>query len=121
MALVCAVIDIPDYTFEEKKIIFTKFAMPKVLKRIGLREEECVVTDAGLDAVIHQFENTTGIRDIEQAAEHLAANALYQVEVEHAGHVVFDAAQVRTNNFVGFGDTILKRFVVSLLVNSKGV
>ena len=89
-----AVIDIPDYTFEEKKIIFTKFAMPKVLKRIGLREEECVVTDAGLDAVIHQFENTTGIRDIEQAAEHLAANALYQIEVEHAGHVVFDAAQV---------------------------
>ena len=83
-----AVIDIPDYTFEEKKIIFTKFAMPKVLKRIGLREEECVVTDAGLDAVIHQFENTTGIRDIEQAAEHLAANALYQIEVEHAGHVV---------------------------------
>ena len=91
-----AVIDIPDYTFEEKKIIFTKFAMPKVLKRIGLREEECVVTDAGLDAVIHQFENTTGIRDIEQAAEHLAANALYQIEVEHAGHVVFDAAQVET-------------------------
>ena len=91
-----AVIDIPDYTFEEKKIIFTKFAMPKVLKRIGLREEECVVTDAGLDAVIHQFENTTGIRDIEQAAEHLAANALYQIEVEQAGHVVFDAAQVET-------------------------
>ena len=91
-----ALIDIPDYTFEEKKIIFTKFAMPKVLKRIGLREEECVVTDAGLDAVIHQFENTTGIRDIEQAAEHLAANALYQIEVEHAGHVVFDAAQVET-------------------------
>ena len=89
-----AVIDIPDYTFEEKKIIFTKFAMPKVLKRIGLREEECVVTDEGLDAVIHQFENTTGIRDIEQAAEHLAANALYQIEVEHAEHVVFDAAQV---------------------------
>ena len=91
-----ALIDIPDYTFEEKKIIFTKFALPKVLKRIGLREEECVVTDAGLDAVIHQFENTTGIRDIEQAAEHLAANALYQIEVEHAGHVVFDAAQVET-------------------------
>ena len=91
-----ALIDIPDYTFEEKKIIFTKFEMPKVLKRIGLREEECVVTDAGLDAVIHQFENTTGIRDIEQAAEHLAANALYQIEVEHAGHVVFDAAQVET-------------------------
>ena len=29
------VIDIPDYTFEEKKIIFSKFALPKVLKRYG--------------------------------------------------------------------------------------
>ena len=89
-----AVIDIPDYTFEEKKIIFTKFAMPKVLKRIGLRDDECVVTDEGLDAVIRQFENTTGIRDIEQAAEHLAANALYQIEVEHAEHVTFDVESV---------------------------
>ena len=39
-----AVIDIPDYTAEEKKIIFSKFALPKVLKRMSLKEEECVVT-----------------------------------------------------------------------------
>lgn len=32
-----AVIDIPDYTFEEKKIIFSKFALPKVLKRMSLK------------------------------------------------------------------------------------
>ena len=35
-----AVIDIPDYTFEEKKIIFSKFALPKVLKRMSLKEQE---------------------------------------------------------------------------------
>ena len=34
-----AVIDIPDYTDEEKKIIFSKFALPKVLKRMSLKEE----------------------------------------------------------------------------------
>ena len=27
-----AVIDIPDYTAEEKKVIFSKFALPKILK-----------------------------------------------------------------------------------------
>ena len=32
-----AVIDIPDYTEEEKKIIFSKFALPKVLKRMSMR------------------------------------------------------------------------------------
>ena len=42
-----AVIEIPDYTTEEKKVIFSKFALPKVLKRMSLREEECIVTDGG--------------------------------------------------------------------------
>lgn len=39
-----AVIDIPDYTFEEKKIIFSKFSLPKVLKRMSMKAEECIVT-----------------------------------------------------------------------------
>lgn len=90
-----AVIDIPDYTPEEKKIIFSKFALPKVLKRMGLLEQECVVTDSALDAVIEKYKNTTGIRDLEQAAEHIAANALYQIEVNHVSRVVFDAEMVR--------------------------
>lgn len=89
-----AVIDIPDYTPDEKKIIFSRFALPKVLKRMGLQERECVVTDEGLSAVIEKFSNTTGIRDLEQAAEHMAANALYQIEVEHISEVIFDADRV---------------------------
>ena len=40
-----AVIDIPDYTPEEKKVIFSQFALPKVQKRMGMRPEECVVTE----------------------------------------------------------------------------
>lgn len=35
-----AVIDIPDYTIEEKKIIFSKFALPKDIKRMSLKEDE---------------------------------------------------------------------------------
>lgn len=33
-------------------------------------------------AVVEKFSNTTGIRDLEQAAEHIAANTLYQIEVD---------------------------------------
>ena len=90
-----AVIDIPDYTPEEKKIIFSRFALPKVLKRIGLKPGECVITEDGLDAVVAQYADTTGIRDLEQAAEHLAANALYQIEVDQVSQVIFDAENVR--------------------------
>ena len=90
-----AVIDIPDYTQEEKKIIFSRFALPKVLKRIGLEQGEIVLTDDGLNELIEQYRDTSGIRDLEQAAEHLAANALYQIEVDHLKQVVFDADMVK--------------------------
>ena len=90
-----AVIDIPDYTSEEKMIIFSKYVLPKVLKRMSLKAEECVVTEDGLDAIVELHKNTSGIRDLEQAAEHIAANALYQIEVDHLTGVTFNAEMVR--------------------------
>ena len=90
-----AVIDIPDYTLEEKKIIFSKFALPKVLKRIGLQQGELILTEEGLDALIELYKDTSGIRDLEQAAEHLAANALYQIEVDHVEQVIFNEDMVK--------------------------
>ena len=90
-----AVIDIPDYTSEEKKIIFSKSVLPKVLKRMSLKAEECVVTEEGLNAIVELHKNTSGIRDLEQAAEHIAANALYQIEVDHLTGVTFNADMVR--------------------------
>ena len=89
-----AVIDIPDYTDEEKKVIFSKYALPKVLKRMSLKENEIILTDEGLDRIIQKHANTSGIRDLEQAAEHIAANALYQIEVNHMQSVTIDAQMV---------------------------
>ena len=48
----------------------------------------------GLDAVLDYCKDTTGIRDLEQAAEHLAAHALYMIEVEHATSVSYTADMV---------------------------
>lgn len=90
-----AVIDIPDYTPEEKKIIFSKFALPKVLRRMNMQEQECSLTADGLEELIAMHANTSGIRDLEQAAEHIAANALYRIEVEHVSQVTFDGDMVR--------------------------
>lgn len=89
-----AVIELPDYTPDEKRVIFTDFAMPKVLNRIGLRKDEIVLTEDALDAVMEIFRNTSGIRDIEQAAEHIAANALYRIEVEKLSCITYDAQMI---------------------------
>ena len=90
-----AVIDIPDYSREEKQTIFKQFSLPKVLKKIGLHENECTILDEGLDVVLDIFKDTTGIRDLEQAAEHLAAHALYLIEVDHVKEVVYNADMVK--------------------------
>lgn len=90
-----AVIDIPDYTPEEKKVIFEKFSLPKILKRMSMREEECRVMPEAIDVIIEKYADSTGIRDLEQAAEHIAANTLYQIEVNSVKEVVFDAQMVR--------------------------
>lgn len=90
-----AVIEIPGYSTEEKKIIFSRFVLPKVLKRMGLNENECIVTEDGLDTVVKHFANTEGIRDLEQVAEHMVANALYQIEVDHTAQVIFDSKTVQ--------------------------
>ena len=90
-----AVIELPDYTFEEKKAIFTDFTFPKVLKRIGLKPDECRITDAGLDALIEKSKDTTGIRDLEQSAEHVAANALYRIEACGESCVTYDEDMIR--------------------------
>lgn len=90
-----AVIDIEDYTALEKKTIFRKYALPRVLRRMSMKPEECVIEDEALDAVIARYEGSSGIRDLEQAAEHIAANALYRIEAEGVPFVSFDADEVR--------------------------
>lgn len=90
-----AVIDIPDYTRDEKKTIFSQFSLPKVLKRMGMRPEECVVTEEGAYAVVDRFASMPGVRDLEQAAEHLAANALYRIETQKIAGVLYEAEDVK--------------------------
>ena len=90
-----AMIELPDYSFEEKKVIFRDFALPKILKRMCILPEECIVTEDGIEAIINIYEGSTGIRPLEQAAEHIAAHALYQIEANHVTSYTFDAETVR--------------------------
>lgn len=89
-----AVIHISDYTPEERIIILRDYVMPKILKRMGMKKEECVLTEDGMQAVIDRCANEPGVRAIEQAAEHIAANTLYQIETRHVSSVIFDRTDV---------------------------
>ena len=90
-----AVIDIPDYTQEEKKIIFRDYSLPKVLRRMGMKPEECRVTPEAVDAIVELYAERPGCRDLEQAAEHLAGHALYEIETRKITEVEFDAERAK--------------------------
>lgn len=90
-----AVIEIPDYTPEEKKVIFRDYSMPKILKHLGMKKEECSLTDGAIDRIVEHFKDTPGCRDLEQAAEHLAARALYEIESTGQKTVCFDEKDVQ--------------------------
>ena len=60
-----------------------------------MTSEECQITDEALRFVLSAYADTTGVRDLEQAAEHLAANALYQIETKQLSHVLFDTEHVK--------------------------
>ena len=95
-----AVIEIPDYTPKEKKIIFRDYSLPKILKHLGMQPEECSLTESAIDRIIEHFHNVPGCRDLEQAAEHLAAHALYEIEATGKKTIRFNEGQV--NKILGF-------------------
>jgi ATP-dependent Lon protease len=98
-----AVIDIPDYSMEEKKEIFRRFSMPKILKRLGMHTEECLITEEALDVIAGKSRHVSGVRDLEQDAEHLAAHALYLIETKGLKKVTFDTE--KTEQLLGIGRT----------------
>ena len=81
-----AVIDIPDYTRD--------YVLPKILRRMHMKPQECQVTEGAVEAVVDYFKDSTGVRDLEQTAEHLTANALFRIETEEVESVVYDEKAV---------------------------
>lgn len=62
---------------------------------MGMKEGECIVTDDGIDAVVERYIDQPGVRSLEQAAEHIAANTLYQIETRGVTSVTFDRMMIR--------------------------
>ena len=56
--------------------------------KLNITEHADELLDNLLYHLIYRLKN-------EQAAEHLAANALYQIEVDHVSSVAFDAEAVK--------------------------
>lgn len=86
-----SVIEIPDYTPREKKTIFWNYSLPRVLLRMGMKPGEVRLTDDAVDFIIDRFQDFSGCRELEQAAEHIAGNALFRIETQNISSVTYTA------------------------------
>ena len=60
-----------------------------------MSQEECRITPDAVDSIVDLYRERPGCRDLEQAAEHLAAHALFEIETGGARHVEYDAQKAR--------------------------
>lgn len=69
------VIEIPPYTDEEKKIIFSRYVFPKALKDNGVTPDEVAVTGEAVSLIVSSSQ-TEGIREQKTIAQRIVGNYL---------------------------------------------
>ncbi|MBQ8470256.1 MAG: AAA family ATPase [Clostridia bacterium] len=90
-------IELQDYTPEEKVVIFQEYALPKVLAKLRMSAEECIVKPDAVEAIVEKYKDRTGARELEQEAEHLASHALYRIETEGIKTLSYSADDLPDN------------------------
>ena len=65
-------IEIPGYTPEEKKVIWSDYVLPRVLSRLRLRPEQMSFSEDASDELVRGYAVEPGARDLEQYAERFA-------------------------------------------------
>lgn len=88
-------IELRDYTPEEKAVIFEEYSLPRVLAKLHMRPEECIVKPDAVEAIVDKYAHRTGVRELEQEAEHLASHALYLIETDGIDSVSYSADDYR--------------------------
>ena len=68
-------IELPSYTAEEKRLIARRHLLSKQMKKHGLSENQLIVDDETLDAIISGYTREAGVRRLEQVLAKLCRKA----------------------------------------------
>ncbi len=60
------VIELPGYTEEEKRVIASRFLLPRQIKENGLKKRQLSITDRALAEVIRAYTSEAGLRNLER-------------------------------------------------------
>ncbi len=63
------IVNVEYYKIYDKVVIAKKYLIPKILKNIGIKEEDIVIKDSIISYIINKIENENGVRKLKQALE----------------------------------------------------
>ena len=63
------IVNVEDYKIDDKVVIAKKYLIPKILKNIGIKEEDIIIKDSIISYLINKIENENGVRKLKQALE----------------------------------------------------
>ncbi len=95
------VIPLPGYTDEEKQQIARHFLLPKAMQQHGLKQEDLVIDDGAVLAIIQRYTREAGVRGLERSLVRICRKvARAQVEEKKA----FAGVTVHADNLVTYLD-----------------
>jgi len=87
------VLRLPGYTEHEKVEIARRFLVPKQMDSTGLKKENVVFTDSGLETVIRSYTREAGVRNLEREISSICRKVTRSVVKEAARNTVIVAAE----------------------------
>jgi ATP-dependent Lon protease len=90
------IIRIPGYTEDEKVEIAKRHLIPKQMKAHGLKQDEWIITDEGLLALIRYHTREAGVRNLERELANLARKAVKEIVSGKVTSVTVTEANVDT-------------------------
>ncbi len=84
------VLELPGYTEPDKLEIARRFLVPRQRREHGLREDQLVITDDALVAIIRKYTREAGVRNLERQIAAVCRKAARRIAEGKAEHVTVD-------------------------------
>jgi ATP-dependent Lon protease len=89
------VIALTGYTEQEKQQIARRYLVGRQLEANGLTAQQCEITDAAIQAIIHGYTREAGVRNLEREIGSALRRAAMQIAEGSAQHVRIDAGDLQ--------------------------
>lgn len=89
------IIEIPGYTYEEKRAIWRNYVLPMAMEQAAIGAGEMTVPREAEELLLREYAVEPGIRDLEKLAQRLVGNYCQMNETPNSGSYTYTPALIR--------------------------